>query len=148
MLCWAPGSAATHVLINTKYCIKLPDSLSFDRAVTLSTAHAAMIRGLKELCNLAHGESILIHSAAGTDGIAAIQIARMIGATVGYLSSISEPQTLIGSYRSLSLPQQTSRAFFWRQIMESQSLIYSPPTTILLFWAFYRAPILEGWTLL
>jgi NADPH:quinone reductase-like Zn-dependent oxidoreductase len=47
-----------------------------------------MIRGLKELCNLDRGDSVLIHSAAGADGIAAIQIARMIGAKVGCSSSV------------------------------------------------------------
>jgi NADPH:quinone reductase-like Zn-dependent oxidoreductase len=41
-----------------------------------------MIRGLVELCSLAQGESVLIHSAASAEGIAAIQIARMVGAKV------------------------------------------------------------------
>jgi NADPH:quinone reductase-like Zn-dependent oxidoreductase len=84
VLCWSPGSLATHVCINARYCIKLPDALPLDQAVTMSTAHAAMIRGLVELCNLSMGESVLIHPAAGADGAAAIRIARMLGAEVGY----------------------------------------------------------------
>jgi NADPH:quinone reductase-like Zn-dependent oxidoreductase len=46
-----------------------------------------MIRGFTELCGLSKGESVLIHSAAGAEGIAAIQIAHMIGAEVGYFFS-------------------------------------------------------------
>ncbi len=52
--------------------------------MTLSTAHAAMIRGLVELCNLSKDKSVLIHPATGADGAAAIQIARMLEAEVGY----------------------------------------------------------------
>jgi NADPH:quinone reductase-like Zn-dependent oxidoreductase len=43
-----------------------------------------MIRGLVELCNLAKDESVLIHPVAGADGVAAIQIARMLETKVGY----------------------------------------------------------------
>jgi len=82
VLCWSPGSLSTHVRIDARYCIKLPDALPFDEAVALSTAHATMVRGLVELCSLAQGESVLIHSAASPEGIAAIQIARMVGAKV------------------------------------------------------------------
>jgi NADPH:quinone reductase-like Zn-dependent oxidoreductase len=82
VLCWSPGSLASHIQVDANYCVKLPDGLPFVEAVTLLTGHATMIRGLKELCNLEQGESILIHSGAGADGIAAIQIARIIGAKV------------------------------------------------------------------
>jgi NADPH:quinone reductase-like Zn-dependent oxidoreductase len=88
VLCWSPGSLATHVRIDARYCIKLPDTLPLDQAVTLSTAHAAMIRGLVELCNLAKNESILIHPAASADGVAAIQIARMLETTVRSFTDI------------------------------------------------------------
>jgi NADPH:quinone reductase-like Zn-dependent oxidoreductase len=82
VLCWSPGSLATHVQVDANYCVKIPDGLPFVEAVTLLTGHATMIRGLMELCSLEHGESILIHSGAGADGLAAIQIARIIGAKV------------------------------------------------------------------
>jgi NADPH:quinone reductase-like Zn-dependent oxidoreductase len=82
VVCWYPGSLATHVQVDANYCVKLPDGLPLVEAVTLLTGHATMIRGLKELCTLEHGESILIHSGAGAEGIAAIQIARIIGAKV------------------------------------------------------------------
>lgn len=101
MLCWSPGSLATHVQVDARYCIKLPDNLPLDEAVTLSTAYATMIRGLVELCNLAQGESVLISSAAGPDGTAAIQIARMVGAKVGWFPPICEVRALIGSFRYL-----------------------------------------------
>lgn len=87
VLCWSPGSLANYVQVDANYCVKLPQNLPFSAAVTLPTAYATMIRGLNEICNLAQGESILIHLAAGADGIAAIQISRMIGAKVRYYIS-------------------------------------------------------------
>lgn len=103
VLCWSPGSLSTHVRLDSRYCIKIPDALPFEEAVTLSTAHAAMIRGLVELCNLTQGENILIHSAATAEGIAAIQIARMVGAKVGIFPGYSTLQPLINSFRSSRL---------------------------------------------
>jgi NADPH:quinone reductase-like Zn-dependent oxidoreductase len=82
VLCWSPGSLATHVRVDANYCVKIPDNLTFDEVVTLPTVYATMIRGLRELCNLVRNETVLIHSAAGAEGIAAIQIAQMIGAKV------------------------------------------------------------------
>jgi NADPH:quinone reductase-like Zn-dependent oxidoreductase len=111
VLCWSPGSLATHVLVDANYCIKLPDNLPFGEAVTLPTVYANMIRGLKELCNLVHGESVLIHSSVGADGIAAIQVAQMIGAKVRFVLSRSS-RVLRDSCRFLSLPPRMSRKVF------------------------------------
>jgi NADPH:quinone reductase-like Zn-dependent oxidoreductase len=82
VLCWSPGSLATHVKIDAKYCVKLPNNLACGEPVISPTVYATMIRGLEELCNLDLEETVLIHSGAAAEGIAAIQIARMIGAKV------------------------------------------------------------------
>jgi NADPH:quinone reductase-like Zn-dependent oxidoreductase len=50
--------------------------------VTLPTAFATAIHGLWEKANLQSGETVLIHSAAGGVGIAAIQVARLRGAQI------------------------------------------------------------------
>ncbi|RYP11136.1 hypothetical protein DL765_007885 [Monosporascus sp. GIB2] len=82
VLCWSAGSLATHVRVNAQWCVKIPDSLAFDEAVTLPTAYGTMIRGLLEVVSLATGDTVLIHSAADAMGIAAIQIAQMKGAEI------------------------------------------------------------------
>ncbi|XP_014551027.1 hypothetical protein COCVIDRAFT_113947 [Bipolaris victoriae FI3] len=82
VLCWSSGSLATHALVNAKCCIKLPDSLSFNDAVTMPTAYASMIRGLLDNSSLAPGDTVLIHSASSPMGLAGIQVARMQGAEI------------------------------------------------------------------
>lgn len=63
-------------------CVKLLDSESFHDASTLPTVFATAIYGLCDRANLQAGETVLIHSAAGGVGIAAIQIARLRGAEI------------------------------------------------------------------
>ena len=82
VLCWTPGSLSNYVQVNARYCIAMPGNLSLNEAVTLPMAYGTMLRGLNEICNLAEGDSILIHNAAEAEGIAAIQISRMNGAEV------------------------------------------------------------------
>lgn len=63
-------------------CVKLLDSEPFHAASTLPTVFATAIYALCDRANLQAGETVLIHSAAGGVGIAAIQIARLRGAEV------------------------------------------------------------------
>ena len=82
VLCWSPGSLSTHAIVDTDYCVKIPDSLSFKEAATMPTAYATILRALQELCNLEKGECMLVQSAGGTETIAALQIAQAIDAEV------------------------------------------------------------------
>lgn len=98
VLCWAPGSLATKIRVSTRSCIKIPDGLSFDEAITLPTAYGTAIRGLIELGSLAAGETVLVHSAADAIGIAAIQVAKMKGAEVRSHIILSQGNSLIMIY--------------------------------------------------
>ncbi|KAF2130682.1 ketoacyl-synt-domain-containing protein [Dothidotthia symphoricarpi CBS 119687] len=82
VLCWSLGSLATHVRVDSMCCIKLPDSLSFNDAVTMPTAYATMTRGLLDINSLATGDTVLINSVSSPMGLAGIQIARMQGAEI------------------------------------------------------------------
>lgn len=82
VLCWFPGSLATHVRVDAQWCSKIPDTLSFHEVVSLPTAYATAIHALLEISALVPDETVLIHSAAGAIGLAAIQISQKIGAQV------------------------------------------------------------------
>ncbi|PLB48404.1 KR-domain-containing protein [Aspergillus steynii IBT 23096] len=60
----------------------IPDWMSFEEAATLPVVYLAVIYGLFDLANIQRGQSVLIHSAAGGVGIAAIQICRFMGAEI------------------------------------------------------------------
>lgn len=61
---------------------KIPDGLSMEGAGTMGTVFTTAIYALCHLRPLTKGQTILIHSACGAVGIAAIQLAQMVGARV------------------------------------------------------------------
>jgi NADPH-dependent curcumin reductase CurA len=73
---------STLLIANEIMCVKIPESLSFIDAATMFTVYATVQQSLITVGQLKKGESLLIHSASGGVGLAAIQIARMIGAEI------------------------------------------------------------------
>lgn len=64
-------------------CVKIPDSLSFEAAATMPCVYATVIHCLLKVGGLQRGQTILIHSACGGIGLAAIQVCQnVIGAKV------------------------------------------------------------------
>ncbi|KAI0871845.1 PKSKA1 [Hypoxylon argillaceum] len=61
---------------------RIPDSMSFEEAATLSAVYLTSIYSLFDLASIGPGKRVLIHSAAGGVGIAAIQLARYAGADI------------------------------------------------------------------
>jgi phthiocerol/phenolphthiocerol synthesis type-I polyketide synthase C len=59
-----------------------PAQLSFEAAAALPIAYLTAYYSLHEQARLRRGEHVLIHSAAGGVGLAAVQVARWLGATV------------------------------------------------------------------
>jgi acyl transferase domain-containing protein len=69
-------------IANHNLVVPIPPSLTFTQAACLPVAHVTAFYALAYLGRLTSGESILIHSAAGGVGIAAIQIAKLFNARV------------------------------------------------------------------
>jgi NADPH:quinone reductase-like Zn-dependent oxidoreductase len=62
--------------------VKKPASLSWEEAASLPTVFVTLYHSLHNLAALSKGERILIHSAAGGIGLAAIQYAQTVGAEI------------------------------------------------------------------
>lgn len=78
----AIGCLATHATVVAATMTKIPAALSFAEAATIPAAFLTAWYALRRLAKLQAGERILIHSAAGGVGQAAIQIAQAVGAEV------------------------------------------------------------------
>ncbi|QIS23391.1 type I polyketide synthase [Nocardia terpenica] len=87
----APGDAVaaiampafgSYVTTSAHLVVPVPDGLSAADAATIPVAFATAYRALCELAQLRTGERVLIHAATGGVGLAAIQIARWIGAEI------------------------------------------------------------------
>jgi NADPH:quinone reductase-like Zn-dependent oxidoreductase/acyl carrier protein len=75
--CWA-----TFVTCDADVAVTLPPGLADAQAAAVTTAHATAWYGLNDLARIRAGEKVLIHSATGGVGQAAIAIARAAGAEV------------------------------------------------------------------
>jgi NADPH2:quinone reductase len=74
-------------------CDLVPQGLSLEQAGVFRAAHATAYHALLQRGRLAAGETVLIHGAAGGIGIAAIQVAKLFGATVIATASTEAKRT-------------------------------------------------------
>lgn len=88
---FAPGDAVVGFgpasfsdrLVASQYAIApLPRDIDFAAAATIPTTFFTVYYALKHLARLSPGEHVLIHGAAGGVGLAAIQVARWLGAEI------------------------------------------------------------------
>lgn len=84
------GCFKTYARQDQRVCTKIPDSMSFEEAATMSAVYITTIHTLMEVARLRRGQTILIHFAAGGLVIAAIRVAKMIGAVVSYNARLQE----------------------------------------------------------
>ncbi|KFZ17687.1 hypothetical protein V501_01603 [Pseudogymnoascus sp. VKM F-4519 (FW-2642)] len=73
---------ATHVTVSAKHCLKIPDSLSWEEAATMPCVFGTVVHALIEKAALQENQTVLIHSACGGIGLAAIQVCQMLGAKI------------------------------------------------------------------
>ena len=91
----APGTFKTYVRSKSSLVFKIPDTLSFCEAASFPIAFTTAYHALCGNARLSSGESILIHSAAGGMGQAAIQIARLLDAEIYATVGLNEKKKLI-----------------------------------------------------
>jgi acyl transferase domain-containing protein/NADPH:quinone reductase-like Zn-dependent oxidoreductase/short-subunit dehydrogenase/SAM-dependent methyltransferase len=92
-----PAAFATHAFAPCSAVVALPDSASSEAAATLPVAFLTAWYALLHLGNLAAGERVLIHGAAGGVGLAALQIARHRGAKVFATAGTPEKRALLAA---------------------------------------------------
>jgi len=89
VLAFAPGSLASAVCVPAEFAVRKPADWTFEQAAALPVAAMTAAYALEDLAELAAGERVLIHAAAGGVGLAAVQVARRRGAVV-YATAGSE----------------------------------------------------------
>nr|ALQ33019.1 putative polyketide synthase [Fusarium succisae] len=81
------GGFSTHFIAKHHYMHKIPDEMSFEEASTIQCCFSTVIYALLDVGRMRKGTSVLIHSACGGIGLAAIQVVQMMEgvlyATVG-----------------------------------------------------------------
>ncbi|MCZ2392966.1 MAG: SDR family NAD(P)-dependent oxidoreductase [Chitinophagales bacterium] len=88
---------ASHIHVDASLMQIIPENLSFDDAASIPVVYLTVYYGLVTLSRLQKGERVLIHSATGGVGLAAIQIAKIIGAEVYATAGNDEKKALLYS---------------------------------------------------
>ncbi|MFV2109763.1 SDR family NAD(P)-dependent oxidoreductase [Micromonospora sp. LOL_015] len=98
------------VVVDCRGLVRVPDGWSFEQAAAVPVAFLTAWYGLVDLAGLRRGQSVLIHAAAGGVGMAAVQVARLVGAEVyataspskwGRVEALGVPRDRLASSRSL-----------------------------------------------
>ncbi|MFO0690815.1 MAG: NADPH:quinone oxidoreductase family protein [Myxococcota bacterium] len=76
------GGFAEEAVAPAVATVKLPGTMGFEAGAALSTVYPTSYAALVWRAALAPGETVLVHAAAGGVGLAAVQIARALGARV------------------------------------------------------------------
>ena len=76
------GSFGPIAVADRRVVVAMPPELDYQQAAALPIAFLTAWFGLVDLADLKAGETVLIHAATGGVGMAAVQIARHLGATV------------------------------------------------------------------
>ena len=76
------GCFTSSLIVPQTLVVKMDDSISFEEGAGLPCVYATATMALADKANLRPGQTILIHSACGGVGLAAIQISQMLGAEV------------------------------------------------------------------
>lgn len=88
------GGYAEYAVTKVENCMRMPEDWSFDEGAAVPVAYGTAYAGLVLLGNAKPGETVVIHSAAGGVGVAATQVAKMLGARVLGTSSKSKHEFL------------------------------------------------------
>nr|WCO03998.1 AjuE [Cystobacter sp.] len=102
----------THVTTLAAFAVRKPAHLSFEEAAGLPVAFMTAHYALHRLGHVEPGERVLIHSASGGTGLAAVRIAQRAGAEVFATAGSEEKRAYL---RSLGI----------RHVMDSRSLAFA-----------------------
>ncbi|KAL8844220.1 MAG: hypothetical protein Q9176_001395 [Flavoplaca citrina] len=92
---WGGTAYAGSVIVSNNAVQRIPENMSFETAASIPIVYATVYYGLVHLARLAAGESVLIHSAAGGVGQAAVMLAKHLDARIFVTVGSNEKKELL-----------------------------------------------------
>ncbi|KAI1141492.1 putative polyketide synthase [Hypoxylon sp. FL0543] len=89
------GNMGNHMRSPASLVSKIPEKETFAGAASMPVAYLTSIYALQHLAHLTEGESVLIQSATGGLGMAAIRVARYLGAEIYVTAGSEEKRKLL-----------------------------------------------------
>lgn len=97
VMAFAGGGYDRYVLAPARQAVRVPDGLPLERAVTVPIAFLTAQYALGHCGRLAAGDRVLIHAATGGVGMAAVQLARAVGAEIYATAGTDEKRALLAA---------------------------------------------------
>ena len=94
----AHGGLAEQVIIPANACFPKPEQMDFPVAASFMMAYGTAYHALKDRGALKPGETLLVLGASGGVGLAAVELGKLMGATVIAAASTDEKLKLCGEY--------------------------------------------------
>ncbi|MEM9047278.1 MAG: SDR family NAD(P)-dependent oxidoreductase [Pseudomonadota bacterium] len=95
VIAFAPACFSTHVTVACEAVARLPAGATLETAAAIPTIFVTAQYALATLANLRRGDVLLVHGGAGGVGLAAVQIARRLGAEVIATAGTPEKRRLL-----------------------------------------------------
>ncbi len=92
-----PGAFAEMGTISADAALPVPDGLSVEQAAGFRSAYTTAYHALVQRGRLQAGEALLVHGAAGGIGLAAVQVGKLLGATVIATSGSDEKLAVVAA---------------------------------------------------
>jgi NADPH2:quinone reductase len=92
------GAFAEQVVAPEANVFRIPDAMDFETAAAFPVAYGTSHVALTERCPLTAGETLLVHGASGGVGLTAVEIGKVLGATVIATASSAEKLEVAKSY--------------------------------------------------
>jgi acyl transferase domain-containing protein/NADPH-dependent curcumin reductase CurA/acyl carrier protein len=127
----APGSFATRVTVSEELVAKKPGGISHDQAAGIPIAFLTADYALNHCARLRSGESVLIHAASGGVGLAAMQIAKHIGATIFATAGNEEKRAFVRQHGA-SYVMDSRNLNFLDEILETTQASEQPGVDVVL----------------
>lgn len=98
VVAFAPNAFRSFAVVPAFVAHRIADGMTFEAASTIPVAFLTAHYSLLHLAHLRKGETVLIHGAAGGVGLAAIQIARHVGARIIATAGTEEKRAFLRRY--------------------------------------------------
>ncbi|MFI5791495.1 SDR family NAD(P)-dependent oxidoreductase, partial [Streptomyces sp. NPDC051640] len=110
-----PRAFATRTVADARMVVRVPEAWSYETAASVPLVFLTAWMGLVDLAGVRAGDAVLVHAGAGGVGMAAVQVARHLGAEVfataspgkwGALRELGLDEAHIASSRSLEFRER------------------------------------------
>ena len=101
---WGGNAYASSIVVNGLSAQIIPINMSFETAASIPIVYTTAYYSLVHLARLKRGETVLIHSAAGGVGQAAVMLARHLGAKIFVTVGNNEKKALV--MQNFDIPEE------------------------------------------